>query len=61
MLPKDAIVGVTVSSVEEAQTAIAQGADYLGIGTVFATQTSESLLSFSQKTLTSAAKKTQNQ
>ena len=39
LLSQDAIIGVTVSSVEEAKDAIDGGADYLGIGTVFATPT----------------------
>lgn len=38
-LPVDAIIGVTASSVKEAQEAIAGGADYLGLGTMFATAT----------------------
>ncbi|KAJ5151208.1 uncharacterized protein N7482_010460 [Penicillium canariense] len=39
LLPKDAIIGISTSSVEEAQKAIDDGADYLGIGTLFATPT----------------------
>lgn len=39
LLPKDAIIGISASSVEEAQHAIDAGADYLGIGTMFATPT----------------------
>ncbi|EEQ31612.1 thiamine-phosphate pyrophosphorylase [Microsporum canis CBS 113480] len=39
MLPKGTIIGVTVSSIEEAQAAVESGADYLGIGTVHATPT----------------------
>ncbi|KAK5946795.1 thiamine biosynthetic bifunctional enzyme [Knufia obscura] len=39
MLPSNAIVGVTASSMEEAEAAIQGGADYLGIGTMFATPT----------------------
>ncbi|KAJ5933694.1 hypothetical protein N7454_006023 [Penicillium verhagenii] len=39
LLPKDAIIGISTSSVEEAQKAVADGADYLGIGTMFATPT----------------------
>lgn len=41
LLGKDAIIGVTASSTEEATAAIAGGADYLGIGTVFATPTKD--------------------
>lgn len=39
LLPQGAIVGVTASSVNEADAAIENGADYLGIGTMFATPT----------------------
>ncbi|KAL2001906.1 hypothetical protein VTN02DRAFT_1030 [Thermoascus thermophilus] len=40
LLPDSAIIGITVASVEEAKRAVEQGADYLGIGTMFATPTS---------------------
>jgi thiamine-phosphate diphosphorylase/hydroxyethylthiazole kinase len=39
LLGNSAIIGVTVSSIEEAKKACNDGADYLGIGTVFATTT----------------------
>ncbi|KAL1977443.1 hypothetical protein VTN31DRAFT_302 [Thermomyces dupontii] len=39
ILPKDAIVGISVSTGEEAVLATQQGADYVGIGTLFATPT----------------------
>ncbi|KAJ5386869.1 hypothetical protein N7509_009410 [Penicillium cosmopolitanum] len=39
ILPKEAIIGISASTLEEAQKAIADGADYLGIGTMFATPT----------------------
>ncbi|KAK2874956.1 hypothetical protein FQN49_001905 [Arthroderma sp. PD_2] len=39
MMPEGTIVGATVSSVEEARAAMESGADYLGIGTVYATPT----------------------
>ncbi|KAK3906355.1 hypothetical protein C8A05DRAFT_11906 [Staphylotrichum tortipilum] len=39
LLGPDAIIGVTVSTVDEALTACEGGADYLGIGTVYATPT----------------------
>lgn len=39
LLPRNAIIGISASSIEEAQKAIADGADYLGIGTMFATPT----------------------
>ncbi|KAF2400902.1 TMP-TENI-domain-containing protein [Trichodelitschia bisporula] len=39
LLGPDAIIGVSASTVAEALTAAEQGADYLGIGTVYATAT----------------------
>lgn len=39
ILGHDKIVGATVSSIEEARIAVERGADYLGIGTLFATST----------------------
>ena len=39
LLGNDAIIGVTVASIEEAMIACEDGADYLGIGTIFATPT----------------------
>lgn len=39
LLGENAIIGVTVSTVEEALLACKDGADYLGIGTMFATAT----------------------
>ncbi|CZS93369.1 probable hydroxyethylthiazole kinase [Rhynchosporium agropyri] len=39
LLGKDAIIGMTVSSIEEAVAACKDGADYLGIGTMFTTGT----------------------
>ncbi|KAJ5824605.1 hypothetical protein N7447_006945 [Penicillium robsamsonii] len=39
LLPKNAIIGISTSSVAEAKKATADGADYIGIGTMFATPT----------------------
>ena len=39
ILGPDAIVGRSVGTVEEAREAVREGADYLGVGTVFATPT----------------------
>lgn len=39
LIGDDKIIGATVSSVEEARIAVERGADYLGIGTLYATQT----------------------
>ncbi|KAJ5669052.1 hypothetical protein N7462_010122 [Penicillium macrosclerotiorum] len=39
LLSKDSIIGISTSNLEEARKAIADGADYLGIGTMFATPT----------------------
>ncbi|KAF2085220.1 Hydroxyethylthiazole kinase [Saccharata proteae CBS 121410] len=41
ILGKDAIIGVTANSVEEAKIAAEGGADYLGLGTVYATPTKQ--------------------
>ncbi|KAL9582671.1 MAG: hypothetical protein Q9212_003155 [Teloschistes hypoglaucus] len=41
ILGPEAIIGATVSSIDEAVTAIEAGADYLGIGTVYATATKD--------------------
>ncbi|KAH8639086.1 putative thiamine biosynthetic bifunctional enzyme [Alternaria alternata] len=39
LLGKDKIIGATVSSIDEARIAVELGADYLGIGTLYATNT----------------------
>lgn len=39
LLGDNKIIGATVSSIEEARTAVERGADYLGIGTLYATAT----------------------
>lgn len=39
MLGPDAIVGRSVGSVEEAREAVREGADYLGVGTIYGTPT----------------------
>lgn len=39
ILGADKVVGATVSSIEEARIAVERGADYLGIGTLYATNT----------------------
>ena len=39
LLPRGAIIGVSASSIEEARKAVDGGADYIGIGTMFATPT----------------------
>jgi thiamine-phosphate diphosphorylase/hydroxyethylthiazole kinase len=39
LLGEDKIIGATVSSIEEARIAVERGADYLGIGTLYATST----------------------
>lgn len=39
MLSEDAIIGISVSNTTEAQKAIETNADYVGIGTLFATPT----------------------
>lgn len=39
LLPENAIVGISASNIDEAKKAIEEGADYLGVGTMFATPT----------------------
>ena len=41
LLPIDMILGVSVSTVNEAKIALADGADYLGVGAIFPTATKE--------------------
>ncbi|MEK4068510.1 thiamine phosphate synthase [Peribacillus sp. FSL R5-0717] len=41
MVPEDMIVGVSVSSLEEALEAERNGADYIGVGSVFPTKTKQ--------------------
>ncbi|KUI59821.1 putative thiamine biosynthetic bifunctional enzyme [Cytospora mali] len=43
LLGSDKIIGISTNTVAEAVTACEQGADYLGIGTVFSTQTKKNL------------------
>ena len=45
ILGKDKIIGVTVHSLEEAKKAEENGADYIGIGPIYATNTKENLVS----------------
>ena len=42
LLPIDMILGCSVSTVDEAKKALADGADYLGVGAIFRTATKES-------------------
>ena len=39
LLGDDKIIGVSASTIQEAQKACDEGADYLGIGTIFSTST----------------------
>lgn len=39
LLPKGTIIGVSCNTPEEADTAVSEGADYIGIGPVWTTQT----------------------
>jgi thiamine-phosphate pyrophosphorylase len=41
MVPEDMIVGVSVSTLEEALEAERDGADYIGVGSVFPTKTKQ--------------------
>jgi len=42
LLPIDMVLGCSVSTVDEAKKALADGADYLGVGAIFSTATKES-------------------
>lgn len=52
ILGPDSVIGVSASSVEDALQACQGGADYLGIGTVYATPTSVASTSHSMDVLT---------
>ncbi|OGN99304.1 MAG: thiamine-phosphate diphosphorylase [Chloroflexi bacterium RBG_13_52_12] len=42
LIPIDMILGISVSTVDEAKAALAEGVDYLGVGAIFVTPTKES-------------------
>ena len=50
-LPSDIALGVSATNVTEAKQAEADGADYLGVGAIFATQTKQDAASVSLETL----------
>lgn len=52
LIGKDKILGVSAQTVEQAVTAEQNGADYLGVGAVFATSTKKDAETLSHKTLT---------
>lgn len=52
LIGKDKILGVSAQTVEQAITAEQDGADYLGVGAVFATSTKKDAETLSYKTLT---------
>lgn len=52
LIGKDKILGVSVQTVEQAVTAEQNGADYLGVGAMFATSTKKDAETLSHKTLT---------
>jgi len=41
LLPKNSVIGVSCNNVQELQKALEDGADYVGIGAVYATQTKD--------------------
>jgi thiamine-phosphate pyrophosphorylase len=41
IIPEDMFIGVSASSMEEARLAIEQGADYLGVGSIYATNSKD--------------------
>lgn len=51
IVPKSMIVGVSTQTVEQAQTAERNGADYIGVGSVFPTDTKKDAVDISFKSL----------
>ncbi|GIN84267.1 thiamine-phosphate synthase [Heyndrickxia sporothermodurans] len=51
IVPKSMIVGVSTQTVEQAQTAERNGADYIGVGSVFPTDTKKDAVNISFKSL----------
>lgn len=56
MLGENAIVGVSVQTVEQAMRAQADGADYVGVGAMFATATKTDAVAVSKETLRNICK-----
>lgn len=52
ILGPDKLIGATAKTLEQAQTAVAQGADYLGVGAIFPTTTHVQTVHTSVATLT---------
>ena len=58
ILGKDAIIGVSVHNLKEAEKALSDGADYLGVGAVFSTSTKKDAENVSFETLREICQKT---
>ena len=58
ILGEDKIIGVSAHNYEEAKIALENGADYLGVGAIFTTQTKEDAQNISMDTLNEICQKT---
>lgn len=58
ILGKDAIIGVSVHNLKEAEKALSDGADYLGVGAVFSTSTKKDAENVPFETLREICRKT---
>lgn len=56
LLGPDAIIGATTKTLAQAQTAVSEGADYLGVGAIFPTTTHVETVQTSVETLTAIKK-----
>lgn len=56
LLGPDAIIGATTKTLAQAQTAVSEGADYLGVGAIFPTTTHFETVQTSVETLTAIKK-----
>ena len=57
ILGEDKIIGVSAHNYEEAKIALENGADYLGVGAIFATQTKDDAQNISMETLNEICQK----
>ena len=57
ILGEDKIIGVSAHNYEEAKIALENGADYLGVGAIFATQTKDDAQNISMDTLNEICQK----
>lgn len=57
LLGQDKIVGVSTANIEEAEQAVKDGADYIGVGAIFPTKTKSNTRSVTLEELTNIKKK----